>query len=193
MKKLLNNRGSVLFVTVIFFTVLLCGLTLSTLITSYSYGHKRQLDSLYAAYDYESYSKIVVHELISCLDDVQVSVNPSPLLSTAELQMQLQSALRNSYFDISGTWVYSDLEAIANDKLTVSVSGYDTIIKSDFKPTSNMAVPMGDLAVAVTWATYTYTATICDVYLNYSFYNNQLSCRYDTTSCRLAGGHLRCI
>lgn len=197
MKKLFKNRGNILFVTVIYFTVILLGFALSTLVASYTQTHQKQLNGLYDVYNYESCSKIIATELLDTLDAIEVTLFYSPLLSSGEAQTKLQVSLRNTFIDSAGYWSYSELLPTelnyTGSDYTVKFNDYSISINEDLNIITDVLEKQKDIRISIVWKQYTYTVNISGLCLHYYTTNGLIHCSFDTSKASLAGGQLKCL
>ncbi len=180
MKKLLSNRGNMLFLTIVSLAVaMLCFSTIS-LVASVKMRVNKHSSALYDAYTYEAYCKIITDETLKVLGDIEAAVYYTPLANSADLQSQLQEAILNKYSEHIHT---ANLipESITTEvvKFEVSTDNLDIVLDDnlDLRHTELMKLP--PVTLYVTIDNMRYNTEISGVRLIYSFNNNQILCKYN--------------
>ena len=194
MKKLLRNKGNILFASIVFFVVILIGFSLCNLVITYSYQSKKQTASLYDYYTYESCSRAMVTEIIHTICDLEVTTFYNPLMTSAEHQIKLQSAIWDALLDPMGTWNYSDplppeLRYMDNS-FSISLNIQDMLVdySTDMKATTTLGYK--DLPIEVTWSDYTFRGSISGLQISYWFDGGVIHCCFKDEAAHLAGGTL---
>lgn len=195
MKRLLQNKGNILFASVIFFVVLLLGVSLYSLIATYGTRHLKQTTRLYDAYNYESCARYILAEVRQELGSLQTTVFYSPLQSSRDTQVELQTALWNAVIAPSDLWTYSkplpiDMRRYCSD-YQIYLSGHRDTVNDCADTKSHFAIAYPEVTVKVVWSNYTYEALLSGLVVDYCFYDGLVHCNFNISDAIYKGGVLK--
>lgn len=180
MKKLLSNRGNILFITIISLAMaMLCFSTIS-LIASVKTRVNRHSSVLYDTYTYEAYCEIITEEALKALGNIEASVQYSPLAESTDLQSQLQEAMLKRYAEYLDTVNLLPMQVTSEPvKYEVVTENLDMIFDDDLDLRHTGLVALPPLILRVSIDNVRYTTEVTGVKLIYSFNNNQIHCKYN--------------
>lgn len=184
MKRLLSNKGNLLFTTAICLVVAMLGFSILMLVTTSKERSTSYSNSLYQRYTYESLGRVAVNEVFMNISSVKCSTQYSPLAESQNIQLQLQETLIDSYLDEQGKWKYCDLipAAVTSKKIDIhlDILNLNTIIENDLDLLQTQVIIVPEITLEMTFDNYSFTATISNLRLIYTLEQNRVYCRYNT-------------
>lgn len=184
MKRLLSNKGNLLFTTAMCLVVAMLGFSLLSLIVATKERTNNYSASLYDRYTKESYGRIAVQEMLNQIVTAESTVHFSPLEDSKDTQLHLQEVLISAYLTESNAWKYGILlPATVTTKrveLTLTIENLNTLLVSDLNLQHTQVLELPPVQASVQMEGYSYSVTIDGLRLVYTFSSNKVHCRYNT-------------
>lgn len=184
-KQLLNNKGSVIFVTVLFAVAILLGTSMLFLVAQVHEDRLTDTEAVFNRFTYESYGAIMANELVADISESTASMQYTPLLTDTELLGRIQSALHKEYIDSEGIWIYDNLlpNTVTSAKINsaVSIDTFPTITSvPDLK--KDQILELSNLTGKISFSSLDYYFTLSGLRLNCSFVSNKVICSFDVSN-----------
>lgn len=184
-KQLLNNKGSVIFVTVLFAVAILLGTSMLFLVAQVHEDRLTDTEAIFNRYTYESYGAIMANELVADISESTASMQYTPLLTDEEILGKIQSALHKEYVDSKGIWIYDNLlpNTVTSTKVN-AVACIETFpsITSITDLRKDQSLRLSDLTGKISFSNLDYYFTLSGLQLNCSFASNKVICSFDTSN-----------
>lgn len=194
MKRLLSNKGNLLFTTAMCLVVAMLGFSLLTLIASTKERADDYSASLYERYTKESYGKIATHEFVEHVVSAETTVQFSPLEDSRDTQLHLQEALISTFLADDNQWKYNSLlpttVTAKKTELTTTVNNLNTLLVDDLDLQHTQVLNLGTVTLIITMEDYTYSVNLEGLRIVYTFSNNKVHCRYNTDKVTLVDAEL---
>lgn len=194
MKRILSNKGNLLFTTAMCLVVAMIGFSLLTLIVATKERSNAYSSDLYDRYTKESLGNIAVHEMIDQITTAESTLHFSPLEDSKDIQLRLQEALISTYLTELNEWKYGTLipSTVTSKKveLSLKLDNLNTLLISDLDLQHTQVINLSDINVKLVMEGYEYSLTLKGMRLVYTFSSNKVHCRYNTDQVSIVNAQL---
>lgn len=194
MRKLLSNKGNLLFTTAMCLVVAMLGFSLLTLVAATKERSDSYSSMLYERYTKEAYGRITIQELIKQITSAEATVHFSPLEDSKDTQLHLQEALLSTYLTESNEWKYGTLlpSTVTAKKveLMLIINNLNTLLINELDLQHTQVLNLSDVSVLVEMGDYDYSVVLKGMRIVYTFSSNKIHCRYNTDNVSVVNAEL---
>lgn len=191
--KLCNNKGSVLFVSVLLAVVLMFGGTALFLVAQVKLDSDSKTSDVFNVYTYQSMSKIMSKTVLQQLSELNATMYYTPLETDEVLFNKLQDALHKEFVDSAGRWRYNSLIPSTLSQIKINADVQITEFPSVNLVGSimqNNTIKLPRLSIKINLGSAEYTCNLTDINICSDFRTNKIVCYFDTSNALVVNGKL---